>query len=1674
MADDTALRRLQVLQRDLVAFTESRLPNVARLASQLDACAEDFKKLLERKKKNNDSRNKLVTTSDPQPSTITIDDVEYSIQPPFRESALRVADELDLDEVEAAKLCVESQLPLEDAGGDSLTLRALLRFHQQRQALLDSLRMVLHLSLEGDADGDDTNAEAFAAVAKGVVLGEGGQMAQSSAYWRKCMDGLADVEGFLKKVGDYRDKIIMTGQDLSGELGEAVVGQRYLLTQQHESLAAILSYLIQANYVQPEDYRGLLSRAASLESDLDIAVHYLPIFTRGASCFAADHHTTMDAARSLHSLFAAGPGQLQWKNSSFKGAATVCWLAEYNARFSDGASDVTQSEADRKSGEEARSKLFFDSLKDKAFHFMLAAASFLRPIIWHDPARKGIIEWLVDDAVVFPADAPRASGEFATRVMRQLQDFIDSFVTNMPDTLRRLKSEEDEKRRNQLFQSANGDYRSEMGLERFMIIMAYAYQDDAVAVADIWSDREGNLYGFLRWVSQRLPTPRVAAFCTLLKAIACDDKSANQAHRFLLEDVAMPSGKLRKAHAVSWAQIFNEIELYASSVKDRPAAPQPLPGQEHNGMDEDFQEPETYIMLEAYLGLAAHISRTSPEARTWLLKDQTFHIGEMMYQLARTGTVARVKACCLDVLAALLTDQVLEVRNGMWVLLDSWISGSALDGSSNARTPTRGQQPAKQYLQHFASTAEASSSLIGLLDALIAPVTGAPDTTIDALPFPENLGAPHRHAGIESYVDFVMDSVFARGTARMVSEGDTSMLDALRHDCLLFAFNCLSKFNEDLVLLANTSNVAVEAAMETKSLAVYARLHPFARVMEWLFEKGVAASLFATLQRSRDALEEADPNSPLVQSTLKSIQVLNLAWKLQPTYFDIVRPIITSQTSRSHSETGATFASIDELFLSHLDAVSSVAEFTSCNHVEVGLECLTLLQRIASSRKLSESADTGATRARRTSRIISVLSPLTAALTSQLRSDFILDEWDLETSEVPLKLVKAKAVLDLINASLDASNGKPSVAHCLLGFSCFERVVDVLPNSTFAEGMSLFHEIAARAATLDIIGPSGNTAFLLAVKRGCLDVVLKLAVSPLTIHIVQPVLRSMEFLAALSRYQTPASPDMRWDGLVVQDPNLLFGTPALAVRDFLHVREAFFEFAAISLRTASEQTAYSVQEKIMSALLGTVSMPDGEQIPTLSVFELFDFFDLETSIALEPNCKHLADIDLSGCTKDDPETLIAYDPKMAGDLLLLHKKELKEKGELREPAELELVDVEIQATLASLVSQNNWRAVQSARLNALEAWTDLVSLMVTKGGLGQSDVIALSLQGLLVVLPKFEKCLADNLDAAGLLAKLTLTFTHAISPASNDPSTQTVNVAIERLLSTFRVSMKVVTDSSTDLALRDVCYRTCCTVLASLPKTSTINSRATSSASAKQLLQLVQNAGERLLIIVTEDAFSGRGVTRVSALLFLDGLVSLFHSQKVISSMLRALTKLNFVPVLIDTSIGSVAAAFKGEDEMVATLAYFHTALALMLRLCQTPDGTQLVLNSDMFQAVDDSSLFSTDPDIGLDIDNPTALKEFYAILADVLRLITAAVVSKGPQPGKAFLQKHRYTVQAIFKQASRGQATEVADELQRLLLATDFLEVCTVKYCRTKRTTNIDEQDDEASAVRVRRNGFS
>lgn len=1671
MEFEEPLERLQNLQRDLVTFTESRLANLDRLSNELETSIEDLRKLLERKKKSQTSRNALNATPEGNPPMIKLQlgDSEYSVSNDFRESAISVSDELDLDELEAAKLCLAVA---EDAEGvpETLPLRAILHFHRQREILLDCARLIFRKA--ADQDADDEVAQHFQEIVADIIMGKERQLNQRSAYWRKCIEGLADVEASVRKTQDHVQLMNMTGQSLATPTGEALQAQRMLLAHQHETLASIMTFIIRGNHVLPEDFRQLLSKAASTETPLDIMAHYTPILICGSAYFGSDPATSEQAAQDLHKLFVPGPGQLQWKMKTFQYATTIWWIAEFSARFADYPADATVNGSTIAQLEAERSKLFAECCREKAFHLMLSIADFLKPEVWYDPAKAGLVGFLLDNSALFPHDATAPSRHFAVLTMEEFQTFVNAFVSNMPDLLRQLKSQEDDERRNYLSISVEQGHPDTMDLERFILVVARAYQEDSEGAEDFWSDQDGNLYGFLRWASQRLPTPRVAAFCELLRSIATDEKSANTAHRFLLEDTTMVSGKLRKAYAVSWAQIFSELEVYAEWNKNKPAIAQPLNGPEDAKAEPDVKERETPIMLEAYLRLATHVCINSPDARNWILREQPFRLHDYLFQLVQSASPSNVQACCFDLLAALLTDKTPDINDGLWSALDTWISGSGQENSPTSRPQTAGaRRPSeKQYLQSIAANPEVATSFVHLLNALVVPSSSNSDITLDALPFPESLGSVHRHVGMEPYIDFVLGQVLTQPLAQQGLYENRVLSNVLRHACLTFAWLCLSTFNENLVVLANSTNVSVEGSMKTSSLATYTRLHPFARTMEHLFNNNTIAALFDSVHQLPEELETLDAMSPLVQATAKAVEVMNLAMRLQPTYFDIVRPVIKTQApSRAATVANAAIASFDEVMLSQLDTVVYLVNYAACRHVDLAMQSLDLLSKLSASRKLTGVVDPLSGQ-RIGNRLIGKIQEATDMIAIELRRDFEIDIIDLESETQPFKLIKAQKILDLLNGAVDASSNKPNLAHSLLGLLDSQgsvRTAGTVDDSLFSADRSLFHVIVRCVVELPTIFGAGNVSWLLSVKRGCMDLISKLAAANLTATLVQIELRNMDFLPALAMRLLETRADVVWDSVNLHTTDILLKPAASGIRDFMRIREAWFEYAVLEVQSVSDARMDSVREKQVSALLGTVRSGD-EQLPSASVLKLIDFYDIEVTEPLEADIRLLTELNLSVCVVEDTEAVIRFDLEMVEQLLTLRKRELWVNGTIRDANEDGQANDEMSAILASLKSKNQHSEIQRARLDAVEAWTDLMSTIISDGGLPEPTRTFIALQALQIALPKFEKSLGDDIDVAGLFARLTLTLVNAAANATFDEANQQIaNNRDERILAAFRVCLKAITDPETTPALRDVCYRTCCLIQStSISLAAPASSQtgraytATLNSSAKQLLQQVQTSGERIIAVLTEDAFSGRGSTRVSALLFLDALVALFQSSKLTSTLLRSLTKLNFVPVLLDGSLGGISAAFRADHkDLPTTLSYFHTALALLLNLCRTTDGSQLVLNSGFFAAVSESQLFSTDPDIGLDIDNPTALHHFYRLLSSVLRVIVAVVAARGPsnastvQQAKAFLTQNRFSMQAVFKRASRvsqmrgsleqqEDAEGVAEQFGRLIVLTGFLEV--------------------------------
>jgi len=264
------------------------------------------------------------------------------------------------------------------------------------------------------------------------------------------------------------------------------------------------------------------------------------------------------------------------------------------------------------------------------------------------------------------------------------------------------------------------------------------------------------------------------------------------------------------------------------------------------------------------------------------------------------------------------------------------------------------------------------------------------------------------------------------------------------------------------------------------------------------------------------------------------------------------------------------------------------------------------------------------------------------------------------------------------------------------------------------------------------------------------------------------------------------------------------------------------------------------------------------------------------------------------------------------------------------------------------------------------------------------------------------------------------------------------------------VALNGIFSPVSDAELRELCYQICHHFLR-----STSNVPKKNSGSSRHTLRSVKLAGDRLMDVVCDDAYSGQGTCRVSALLFLDALVFLTNREDS-KYMVETFARVNFVGVLVD-SIKQMPVDLREAPpaDVSSVLSFYKTSLALLLRISQTRLGATHILNAGLFQSIRDSQLFSADPDIGLEMDNPTALAEFFSLMLAVLSIINAVVLARGQNDqtvklARDFLNENRLSMVSVFKRhASVGglkidgkiDLGDLVDCYTLLISATGFLE---------------------------------
>ncbi|KAJ5945720.1 hypothetical protein N7454_002559 [Penicillium verhagenii] len=1648
------LAGLRGLYQDLSAISDSSLGNIDRLVYELHAHIEDFRKLLEKPTKNNTSRQQVLS------GKITVAGIPHEINHEFQQGALHLADALNLDELHAAELFYTAQ-------EDSLILdrspliAAIMRFHERRSFLLECLRLIFREANE--VERERTSALLHDILSQ-ILEVKNDTMQNASVYSRKCMQSMSDIQTWILLLAEQTQRVSVIGQGEDRDVMEAIEYQRRSLHQQHESLGAILFYLFKGTYTSPEDFRILITLLKKLERFDGLLIHYIPVaiasFVQHGS---PEGSRSQEEARSLHTIVTAAKDGQTWKLPTFHAAIIALWLSVFSGWYFDDGPSSPIAGADLEKEARERTKMFMTALDDGALDFMLAICSTINSEEWADPARTELVALLLRESVITLPEVDSCNDYMKELLMENFEVYVESCIANMPDAVRLLKSEEDTQRLDQITALRDGLTSSlhrglveaRTHLESLLMIISFSFEHRQDAAQEFWADPDGNLYGFLQWASKRQTVPRVSAFCEMLCSISEGEENAAAAHRFLSEEDKFMGSKLKRSTTMNWMQMFAELRLYANRVTEKPQSVTTQQGnmvRARKSEPVDMSEPESPVMLTCYLRLIGHLCKQSATIREWMLQNPNFTVIDTLLKLCSGPIPSHLRATTFTTLSALMADKTFANGSDMWLRVDEHLSSELLASLCIGKVPSvsKGVWRQQQALQMIGESFDQTNAFVGLVNSLITPAFDLTDNPL-SLSFPELLGSAYRMPGVEPYIDFIL----GHAVSRKIQELNDYQSRLLTYNCMDFIVACLQSFNEDLVTVLSQPSHASDSAATTMALATYVRLHPFARVMEWLFNEDVLKALFSNSNRDVTEIAQESSNSVVVSTLLRTIEVMNLILDLQSTYFNIVKPMVKSNSAANRvNVANSSLSSFEDSVLNNLGLVSALCLYCGTGHQQLTVTSMTLLEKLSSSRKLNKMSSPEISRWQSSNKIVEVLASEVDidSISRSLVAQMAPDERELECGAEAAGYIIRESLLALLNSCLGMITDRPTVAHLLLGFSSVGNMLDVPSEGLFAMRSSLLHAIIGFLRDYPDELDGSIVSWTVHLKRVAFEVLRHLWSSKLATYFTLAELRMDGFLPHMFSEQTLVGPNTPWHGCSPVSDEFWLTDAASALGEYLLYRSHLFAYAATEIRAVAKVGSPSLQADVLSTLLGDSVLENGESIRTHSVFDLFDFADLEIAREFElPDLQLLDKIPLNVCAKTNGDSFVLYNIAELDELVQIEKARIFANGMLRSQDE-ELFHKEADALKMIIHATNQSRQIQQNRYLALRSWAELVTTIVSCSVLDDSNRPTFILHAIQLILPKLEVSIEGDSPEAIELARLAETLIGKLaSDQTATPGSQSGDVIDEKLHQLFQVSMRGITLAAGNVSLREVLYGIC----------SHYITRITSSESVHDGLQrhsqqVIKTAGPGLVEIICDDAYTGQEACRAAALLLLNCLAVLDSRTDCVLADL--MSQSNYLSLFLD-AIRSLPYELRNSSatDTPGLLEFYESLLALLQLLSQTKNGAIVVLKSGLFESVRESQLFTADPDIGIDIDNPDSLRKFYDLLLSVIRVIVSAVFSRGVHneqikaQSRAFIAENRPCMVGVFKRFAKiGGDTpaghqealcELVKSFMALVTASDYLE---------------------------------
>lgn len=831
----------------------------------------------------------------------------------------------------------------------------------------------------------------------------------------------------------------------------------------------------------------------------------------------------------------------------------------------------------------------------------------------------------------------------------------------------------------------------------------------------------------------------------------------------------------------------------------------------------------------------------------------------------------------------------------MWSCLENWVTGGYATGPMRQSQSTTGVST-ERILDEMSTGFEDPESFIQLLLALVSPARDSSPLN-DSLPFPENLGSSSRYPGIEVYVDFVMGLVLAN---KSLDLQDKHQVRTLRLSCLEFILTCLATFNEGLIIIANETHLNIDAVIAATDLATYVCEHPFARVMEWMFNDKVTRALFSTIHQDAADVGSAAPDSPLIMGILRAVEVITKVLDLEATYQHLVRPLIKSQPSQTRLPIAhAAYSSFQDGLVTRLDLVVDLGIYCGIGHPDLTLVCLKLLEKMASSSQIA-AAWTGSSRLAHRNKAIVALEANGEheAISRSLVAELMAPLEARRQSDSPNYTTKVY-ILDFLLQCLQLSPKEPTIAHLLLGFECGVDSLSVDSHGAFLGRTSLFHSLVRLLLEIPSGDSSGMRQWLVALKSRVMRILHLLWTSPLSAAIVINELRENELLFHLLIRESVIRPDLLWEDQDVSTVHFPVTDGAPTLMDFLTLRSLSLEYIATELCMISQSRMPGLKRRIFDALNGQVVGDGKETIETPTVFDLFDFL-LPEGIwdVAPPPLQFYREFEVGGCLESDADSNAIYNLDRVKEVLLLKRGEQEGRGTLIAAQDLIAMEKEEDMILEWLLSSNRQKQIATRCLRVLRSWTRLLLVMVECNDFKGTAQTSFFLQALQAVLPSLEVFASDRPEEAFELAKLARVLLFKLDLAATDgedKQNQAIgNLVSDKLYQLFQICLQAIGKWAGSPELRSVYYEICYRYLTGMSEQGPL------SSSRPKTTKTIQVYGERLINVICDDAYCSEPSCQTAAFILLNVLVQVGR-QEDDGHVIETLNRLNFIGILVDS-----------------------------------------------------------------------------------------------------------------------------------------------------------------------------